>query len=649
METQGIVDWVTKFGASGETYGISLKVSSNGYIYITGSFSGPSVKFYSTNDKTSIVVNVDKQFTSGVNGFLAKYNESGIVQWATGFYSNGSEEDRNKGYGLAVTDKNIYITGAFGGSQATFYSTDGSTKSINGKENADTGFVAKYNDIGIVEWAAAFSSSRRDTGYDIAVGRTGEVYDIYITGEFGGSQATFYSTDGSTESINGKENRNSGFVAKYNDIGIVQWAIPFYGNSTKISNAGYGIAINNTGELYNIYITGAFGGSQATFYSTDESTKIINVDGISEYGFVAKYDINGVVEWAAPFYNSEVSYCAGVSITTSNTGYVYITGFFQGTQLTFYSADDKTKKTINGGGQSKDFSNGFIVKYNESGIAQWATVFYGNAGAVNLRGNYITVTKTDYIYITGGFSGTQGTFYSTDGTKKTINGSGKTESGLDGFVAKYNQAGIAQWATPFYSNTNGKDDEGSNIAVSTNGDIYITGAFNSTTTFYSMNGKNKQLTADGDNVNGFIAKYSDVDVEPICFVKGSLVSTDQGPVEIQTIDPSVHTIGGKRIVTVTKSISPRDILVCFERGALGPNMPMTRTVMTDTHKVLHKRKMYNAIELVNGKTVYKVKNTRDPLYNVLMEGYEVMRVNNLTVETLHPEHYIAQRYNNTNQ
>ena len=213
-------------------------------------------------------------------------------------------------------------------------------------------------------------------------------------------------------------------------------------------------------------------------------------------------------------------------------------------------------------------------------------------------------------------------------------------------MAKYSSAGIIQWATPFYSNTTDTQDIGNSIAISNTGDIYVTGKFNKTTTFYSMNGKNKTLTTDGISFKGFLAKYSDVDIEPICFVKGSLVSTDQGSVEIQNISPEVNTIGGKRIVAITKSISPRDILICFERGALGPNMPMTRTLMTDTHKVLHKRKMYSANELVNGKTVYKVKNTREPLYNVLMESYQVMRVNNLTVETLHPEHYIAQKYIN---
>ena len=40
--------------------------------------------------------------------------------------------------------------------------------------------------------------------------------------------------------------------------------------------------------------------------------------------------------------------------------------------------------------------------------------------------------------------------------------------------------------------------------------------------------------------------------------------------------------------------------------------------------------------------VYKVKYTGEILYNVLMEDYDKMMVNNLICETLHPENTLAK-------
>ena len=44
------------------------------------------------------------------------------------------------------------------------------------------------------------------------------------------------------------------------------------------------------------------------------------------------------------------------------------------------------------------------------------------------------------------------------------------------------------------------------------------------------------------------------------------------------------------------------------------------------------------------ENVYKIKYTGEILYNVLMEDYEKMMVNNIMCETLHPMNGIAQLY-----
>ena len=50
------------------------------------------------------------------------------------------------------------------------------------------------------------------------------------------------------------------------------------------------------------------------------------------------------------------------------------------------------------------------------------------------------------------------------------------------------------------------------------------------------------------------------------------------------------------------------------------------------------------VQYVNN--VYKIANNGENLYNVLMDEHNIMKVHNMTVETLHPKSQIAQVYTN---
>jgi hypothetical protein len=53
-------------------------------------------------------------------------------------------------------------------------------------------------------------------------------------------------------------------------------------------------------------------------------------------------------------------------------------------------------------------------------------------------------------------------------------------------------------------------------------------------------------------------------------------------------------------------------------------------------------KAKHLVELV--ENVSLVPYNGQPLYNILLEEHEKMQVNNLIVETLHPEHKVAKLY-----
>jgi len=69
--------------------------------------------------------------------------------------------------------------------------------------------------------------------------------------------------------------------------------------------------------------------------------------------------------------------------------------------------------------------------------------------------------------------------------------------------------------------------------------------------------------------------------------------------------------------------------------------------MTKDHKVLYENSLIPAYKFLDiSSDVKKVKYTGEVLYNVLLEKYYVMNVNNLICETLHPNNLIAKIYRN---
>lgn len=131
----------------------------------------------------------------------------------------------------------------------------------------------------------------------------------------------------------------------------------------------------------------------------------------------------------------------------------------------------------------------------------------------------------------------------------------------------------------------------------------------------------------------------------ICFPAKTPVQTDQGIINIDLIDKAVHTINGKPIRHITKTISLDKYLISLDKNSLGRNMPSAKTIMSKEHKIMYDGRLipvYKFLEYT--EKVKKVKYNGETLYNVLLANYGLMVVNNLVCETLHPENIIAKLY-----
>lgn len=134
-------------------------------------------------------------------------------------------------------------------------------------------------------------------------------------------------------------------------------------------------------------------------------------------------------------------------------------------------------------------------------------------------------------------------------------------------------------------------------------------------------------------------------ISNICFLAGVPITTNQGNIPIEQINPDVHTIRNKKIIGITQTITQDKHLVCFEKDAFGPNIPSHKTIISKNHNIFYNGKMTKAKQFVGlNDKIYNIKYNGEVLYNVLMEESDKMVVNNLICETLNPENGIAKAY-----
>ncbi|MBK9961648.1 MAG: T9SS type A sorting domain-containing protein [Saprospiraceae bacterium] len=365
-----------------------------------------------------------------------------IFQWVNGFGSAGDDT----GYGTTL-DKNgnLYTVGQFTGT--VDFDPGPGVFQLSSVGDRDI-FISKMDDKGNFIWAKSIGGSAIDRGNTIWISPGGSVYVSGLfsgTADFDTGPGKFYLT---------AENNWDIFFAKYDLNGSFIWAKRIGGTSTEACS---GITGDNFG---NIYATGYFKGS--VDFNPGGGINNLTSSNFSNDIFICKLDSSGNFLWAHGIGGTLDD--NGIALALDKDNNIYFTGFFLG-EVDFDPGSGVSKINATGG---RDI---FISKFDQTGKFIWAK---GIGSSDDDQGRCITITKNNWVYISGAFSGTVD--FDPGPLSKPLTSMG----GTDIFLLKLDDGGNYLSAQRF----GGSDiDQGSSIKMDLEDNVYVAGYFSNSVDF----------------------------------------------------------------------------------------------------------------------------------------------------------------------
>lgn len=343
FDPSGTLLWNTFLGADWYDYGGAIAVDGSGNVYVTG-----------TSELGSWGHPLQQRASAKDYSFVARLDSSGSLLWST-FLGNVGLND----YHRIALDRNgnVYVVGS---SSATWSSPWGSPgASYSGGYDA---FVAKLHPSGFLLWNTFLGGAGDDSGRDVAVDESG---NIYVTG---------YSTDtwGSPKATHG--GGTDAFVAQLDPDGYLRWNT-FFGSPG--NEFVHGIAVDQSG---NIFVTGSSTGG-----TWPSSQPVRQFGGGAFDQFVTRLDANGNVRWYT--FLGGAGSDSGYGIAVDQYGNVYAAGNSDatwGSPARAYTA----------------YRDVYAARLDGNGALLWNT-FLGGAADDRLEGRSIAADWRGNVYVLG--------------------------------------------------------------------------------------------------------------------------------------------------------------------------------------------------------------------------------------------------------
>lgn len=232
----------------------------------------------------------------------------------------------------------------------------------------------------------------------------------------------------------------------------------------------------------NVYMTGNFNGNNVDF---NPGFSTINLSTNTEAVFIAKYSPLGICTWAKGILGGAGSY--GRSMALDPAGNVYVTGYFNGSNVDF----DPGAGTALLSAVGPDI---FLAKYDNNGNYVWARAM---GGSLSDLAETLSLDPSGNIYIGGRFKSINADFDPGTGIAAL-----STAGNFDIFFAKYDNNGNYLWAKNIGS---AADDICTAVCSNSAGEVLVTGYFYQSTVDFDPGSGSANLTALGTDI--YFAKY----------------------------------------------------------------------------------------------------------------------------------------------
>lgn len=345
--------WATHFGGNGDEIGKTIKADAAGNILIGGR---TSTNFYSADVcnvptdngfpkcNTSSSFNNSNAYGGGVSdGFIAKFNSSGQLQWSS-FYGGTDEDEINS---IAIDGlNNLYFTGKTASSSGFPITslTGAFNQSVFGTGTYDA-FISRFNNAGNHIWCSYFGGNGDDAGLTAKTDAANNFYFagktssstpacttsclciVPNTGEFPlcNQTGSYFQGIGSLGVYGG--GISDGFFAKFDNTGKFKWGT-YYGASNEDFISGLDVDDND-----NLFFTGrTFSPSSANLFFSHPSAWYYNHSSLNgpSAALVGTFDVSNIRRWSAYYDNQgsgdEISNSVSVYSTGSFEKHYYITG-----------------------------------------------------------------------------------------------------------------------------------------------------------------------------------------------------------------------------------------------------------------------------------------------------------------------------------
>jgi hypothetical protein len=397
-----------------------------------------------------------------------------IRKWST-FYGGNGNENLSGGDPTEVDRNGNVLVAGFVDNNAFPVST-GAVQGSYGGGFRDA-ILVKFDGNGRRLWATYYGGSQDEIAHGVV---SDAARNVYLAG---------HTTSSNFPVQNAYQGSNGGgrdaFIVKLDSNGGRLWATYYGGDDF---DDGYGFGGDSTGNVAVLLTSGSAGLATDSTFQPIKPSAVGNLDAL-----VVKFTSAGGRVWGTYYGGNNTEY--GYAMGTDPSDNIIISGW---TFSTNFPTTGGAFQTVNNGS-----SDAFIVKFNRSGVRQWATYYGGNGTEDDAAGQTIGFAglATDgggNIFITGFTTG--GTFPTTTGSFQPAYGGGVS----DAFIVKMNPNGVRVWAT-FVGGSG--EDVGTGIASNPDGGVLGTGFTGSTN--FPVTTDAYQRTLAGAN-DAYIMKLSRV-------------------------------------------------------------------------------------------------------------------------------------------